>query len=151
MSTNELLVNQRVIVFTDQHVTVDFYRWLKSRTLLWQMLIEHHDHPAPRARFNILAKVRCIGVGNAKSHIAKLPLASATAVDGQLGLIQVALPLLSRLNCSGQVTVLFISGPVWPGAFDRTFLRAVHHLHGFRRKVLRDLHHDADLLPTRWR
>ncbi len=86
MSAKEVFANPGVVVLPDQQIAADFYRRLKSRTSLWQMLIEHHDHPTPRARFNILAKVRCIGVGNAKSHIAQLPLASATTIDGQLGL-----------------------------------------------------------------
>ncbi|SBW80547.1 hypothetical protein PVE_R1G2662 [Pseudomonas veronii 1YdBTEX2] len=57
MSAQKLFVYPRVVILTDQQVATDLYRRLKSRTLLWQMLIEHHDHPAPRARFNILAKV----------------------------------------------------------------------------------------------
>ncbi|MNL39479.1 hypothetical protein D3C87_1617600 [compost metagenome] len=51
------------------------------------MMIEHHDHPTPWPRFDVLPEVRRVGVGDAKRHIAQSPLTTPTAIDGQLRLI----------------------------------------------------------------
>ncbi|MCY1461560.1 hypothetical protein D9M71_792290 [compost metagenome] len=58
------------------------------------MMIEHHDNSSSRTRLNVLSEVRRVGVGDAKGHIAQLPLTAATTVDCQLRLIQVAVSLL---------------------------------------------------------